>query len=527
MLNTTNRRWTVGQSDRRVYLLIAIVVVLLPALIAFFLPLVLFRAFPTNFIPAYSDEIWYWHQIATFRTVGLNGGYYSYLETPARASFTRFYAHGPFFPIVVGSIARLTGWQTYSPFIFNLIVLSLALTFLILLVRPKLHQLGWLGGLIGTFWAIHLYMPSGMQESLHHAFAIMFAALFFKLIHSDQADRKWISLLTGLLIIVASLLRLTWAILLLPFAWIVLRDRPMSHRIAALVLIIILIGLLAGLSSWMAAPYPNYVSSLMQKGSILKAFASLLRHSFHNLLKALFEPDPNIIAAIQRYELVGLLALILGSALWLKQIKLRLPDPFTNVAIFHLFNLGGIFAFNIALYDIGDWRDFRLLAPHVLLSLIVIVLLPYPERLMKRVLISIIGINLLLGIVFLNTFVELRSRSFQHPDSSAVRRLSDAAHYNKATNNPWCNTVLVTLPLLNSSELLGLSPGLGLSWIQNINDIQMPKSAYILLDIANARIVVEQNIWNLKFLTTTSLGSLYWNPSAGCSESAFSSIRAN
>lgn len=63
-------------------------------------------------VPVWNDEVGYWHQAATFAAVGFQGGYYSYNENTARATWTRFGVHGPWYPMLYGTLGRLLGgWE--------------------------------------------------------------------------------------------------------------------------------------------------------------------------------------------------------------------------------------------------------------------------------------------------------------------------------------------------------------------------------------------------------------------------------
>ena len=66
-----------------------------------------------DYTPQWSDEVYNWHQVATFRAVGFEGGYYTSNERPAPVSFIHFYAHGPVYPIVMGVMGKMLGWEYY------------------------------------------------------------------------------------------------------------------------------------------------------------------------------------------------------------------------------------------------------------------------------------------------------------------------------------------------------------------------------------------------------------------------------
>jgi hypothetical protein len=99
---------------KHAYLLLAFVTALTPVLAAALLVLATPDVTPNRFYPFKVDEMRYWHQIATFRAVGFNGGYYTIDEQPAPASFSHFHTKGPLFPMLYGTIACFVGWYPES-----------------------------------------------------------------------------------------------------------------------------------------------------------------------------------------------------------------------------------------------------------------------------------------------------------------------------------------------------------------------------------------------------------------------------
>ncbi len=110
-------------------LLLAAVVALIPALVvALWIHLTPGAEF-RNYTPRWSDEVYNWHPVATFRAVGFDGGYYTSNERPAAISFIHFYAHGRGHPILLGTLGRLLGWEYNSGPILNTVIVTLAILF--------------------------------------------------------------------------------------------------------------------------------------------------------------------------------------------------------------------------------------------------------------------------------------------------------------------------------------------------------------------------------------------------------------
>jgi hypothetical protein len=209
-----------------------------------------------------------------------------------------------------------------------------------------------------------------------------------------------------------------------------------------------------------------------------------------------------------------LLGVVVGSGLWLRQIRLGHPTLDTNLAVFHIVNLGGILSVTIALYDVEDWRDYRVLAPHLLLSFILLILVPVSGRLVNIALAVAIAFNLSMAPVFVDSFRTVRTEAFRKLDFSTANPLATELAYLPSTNG-WCNTILLPEALLDRPELLLIPPGIGLSWSFDLNRASPPRSHYLLLDPPSIA-VVERQSWKLELVSTTSVGNLYRNPHAGC-----------
>src|SRR5690606_7117658 len=79
---------------------------------------------------------------------------------------------------------------------------------------------------------------------------------------------------------------------------------------------------------------------------------------------------------------------------------------------FHLLNLGPLVAINILFYDIGFWRDYRVLSVHLLLSLLVLIAF---ERY------AFLKVTLAINLLVLPFFVDAYS-FYRGPHSNAIPR---------------------------------------------------------------------------------------------------------
>ena len=223
-----------------------------------------------DFHPVETDAVMYWHQIKTFVAVGFSGGYYTVGEEPAAASFTHFYAWGPWYIALYGLIGKAVGWNLWSPMLFDAGAVTLALVGGLLLIRPNIGRLALMLIVLLTCWPLHLYLPIAMQEPFHYAVAIMLAGIFYRLLALEGKVPHWLLGAALVVILGAALVRPTWALLLLPLATIIVEKR--SHGCATggswvrqvvrywpLLVAGAVVAVIFLLSRYVAAPYPQPV----------------------------------------------------------------------------------------------------------------------------------------------------------------------------------------------------------------------------------------------------------------------------
>ncbi|MBC7810066.1 MAG: hypothetical protein H7175_02910 [Burkholderiales bacterium] len=505
--------------------LLAIAIVLLPVLVTLLLVRVLLGANLSDQHPVLSDEIGYWRQIATFSRIGFNGGYTTFNEYSASVSFIHFYAHGPTFPMLYGSIARFTGWYPQSGPLFNLGFVTFGLALFVYLVsttsRRPIAALLMTALAVLTFWPLWLYLPVTMQESLHHAIAFGMAIFFYVwLIRYQQSwpplNRRT-RLLILCLILAAGLLRFTWSLLLIPF-FVLDSTRLMPRQkfwglILALGLCVVLYAIIQAITS----PYPLFFREVLDAlaAAPANALPIIVRHltrTFGNFLQG----DP--LWLMQRGQV--LLLVVVSMIVAIRQ-RLPLVDKLSRYeAAFHALNLGLVLIFCVTLYDVGSLRDYRLLAPHVLLSLLLLVAF---ER--WRLAGLMIVTNALLIGVFITNFVDDRSGGFeaapQIAEFAALTR--DYVVYDTNATNAWCNTLSADNFY---AELVALAPDIGTSFVflrEGNNHLLRPilplKARYLLLtDDIYFRLgqLSPDGTLHVQPLTITPIGDLYLNLDAEC-----------
>lgn len=477
----------------------------------------------------YNDSFYYWRQIATFKEAGFAGGYYTIYEDPAAAQFSRFYVHGPLFPMLYGSITVLTGWDYGTGPVINFLLVTGALAFLIYMLRPGWQQLLLLGVALATFWPLLLYLPALMQESLHFSFAIILAALFYRLMQQNGPIPRWAVAGFVLVLIAFSLVRVLWAFMFVPFFLLLNRRRTLAGYGVALLMAAGMIVIMFLIANTIMAPYSlSYTQDLMRdfRSSIPAGLTSLWNHIRLNV-DNFQSGDP--LAVAQRCQIVLLIVMAAGIGLllwWRKEQPPEAQAETTDIRpwiwqeiILHLFALIMPIVFTITLYDFFDWHDYRVLAPPLFVSVLLFVAFK------RRIVLAIfVGTNLLVLPAFFTAYAHLWSDQFTYDrqrieDFGALTR--ELLVFDPATENGWCNTLYLQVTKRGERfaafppELLAVDHRMGISFFINPTLVKQPiRSKYFLMDTWTIDAIPGGT--RTELLGYTPVGNLYRNLDAEC-----------
>ena len=484
-----------------------------------------------NFHPDVSDAIMYWHQIKTFVAVGFSGEYYTVGEEPAAASFTHFYAWGPWYIVLYGLIGKVAGWSLWSPMLFDVTAVTLALLGAVLLIRPNSRQLVLVLLVLLTYWPLHLYLPLAMQEPFHYAVAILVAGIFYRLVVHEGAVPHWLLGAALVMILGAGLVRPTWALLLLPLATIMVEKRPHGRttggsrfrQVARYWPLLLAGAVVAGiflLSRYVAAPFPhqNVPDVQLLLRSPIDGLQTLLAVITEQGVTYLWPDLEKPLWTLLRYEALGIV-------LWMAVLAIRRRDtdagqgapghPLWHRAerLTHILNLSLIVLMVLMLWEVQDWRDYRIVAPHLLLSLL---LLAACGR--TRVVAAAVLAGLLVTPSFLADYKELATRQFTDErarvDAFAAQTGGTLVYH--AQDDPWCNTVLLPFQTAFLPESLAIPTGIGISFDFDIASRTELKSRYVMVDDESREAMTEA--FDLQFVSSTAIGDLYRNGGIACAD---------
>ena len=502
-------------------------ILLLPALSITGLASVYLGQCLVYFHPAASDAIMYWHQIKTFAAVGFSGGYYTFGEEAAAASFTHFYAHGPWYVALYGLIGKAVGWNLWSPMLFDAAAVTLALLGGLLLIRPNVRRLVLVLLVLLTYWPLHLHLPRAMQEPFHYAVAILLAGIFYRLLVHEGAVPHRLLGAALVMIVGAALVRPTWALLLLPLVMIVVEKRPHGRATQGSLLrywpLLLACAVVAGIFLqflYVAAPFPNRVASDVQL--LLRApvdgLQRLLAVTTAQGMTYVWPDGEHRLWMLLRYQALGIV-------LWMTVLAIRRRgnDAGQEAPVHlpwrraewrtHILNLGLIVLLVVMLYDVGGWRDYRVVAPHLLLSLL---LLAACGR--GRVVAVAVLAGLLVTPSFLTHYKDLAPPQFtdERARINAFAAQTAGTLVYEAQADPWCNTILLPLRTAFLPEALAIPAGIGISFDFDNTIRSELKSGYVLVDDESRDSL--SDAFDLQFVSTTAIGDLYRNAGISCAD---------
>lgn len=456
--------------DRRRALLI-LGVCLLPFLVNLLLPQIFFqRSIPDFFPNTWNDQVSYGRQIATMNAVGWEGGYYTVNEQPASAAFSRFYAHGPTFPWLYGSLSRLTGWTYATGLWFNLIFLSAGLAFFIIAARLDTKQCLYLAALYITSWVLHLYTVSLMQEAFHHAAALVFAGIFFHLLRYKPHLSPPTIVLIIAFTLAMGLIRLSWMLLCVPLFLALIPRWRVTWVLGALIAAGVLIGGIYLMANWISAPGANSITTVVttMQSDIGAGLALLMEQISGNISQTLEKTGFNL-QGFQLFQMLILMGVSIYRLTQYARTRHETETPITYWA-FVIYALISIIVLSLTLYlSNGFLRIFAL--PLFVCTCLLIAFREY------RLLLVIIALNAFGGAAFRSEYA-VHQANFEFAAGTIQEWQAEARSaliYQENAPSPWCNTILMDLPLYDYHAAL-LPPEFGTTWF---NEFPEPmKSRY-------------------------------------------------
>lgn len=468
-----------------------------------------FGATIAQYRPLTNDEVAYWHQAQTFSHVGFRGGYYTVDERTNPSGLTPFGPHGPGFATLYGLFGASFGWHRYSVPVLNLFAIGGAIALWVSLTRLSVPRLLLAGMTLLTFWHVVFWVPTGMQESLHHAGAIVLAACFASVLSSSP--QRWVVGLGWIAVGVLSFLRPSWIIFMPLWAVATTRHARRQVMVAAVggSLLYGLIILFAYSST--TAPYGTGFFFL-RAASLSLPTEALVDNVQANLGRIARTDQYHPIELLQRYQYAAFL--LAAGAATASAIRRRgqTPGP-TSQLLVSAIALGTALAAMLLLYEFASFAEHRVLSAFLVFSAMLCVAAPGrlgPLLVAGLLLSNVVNVRMAIGefeSVWRDRFL------WEGQDLSEMEQAVHGKVVYRAGSSRWCNTLLTSK---YPSSLIAVPAGIGLSLVQKPELVPSPpRSHYMLLDDAmRAAFPVPPN---LDLIATLPYGTLYVNRDSGCS----------
>jgi hypothetical protein len=488
----------------------------------------LFDAPLSAFRPVLSDEVYYWHEAFTLARAGLHGGYYTYQEVTNPSGFTPFGPHGAGFVVLYGLAGTLFEWHRHSVLVLNLVAIAAAAWIWASVARLSNARL-WLSALLlATFWPMLFWAATSMQESFHHAGALVMAALFARALTSP---RTWLTVTGSAALCLLALVRPTWIVLMPLWALVTARDSSRRRVIASVSLSLVAAAVMLLVFNGTVAPYSRGFS-------FVAAFnrspynPSIVDNVWFNLRRTVTFSEYDALEILHRVQYWGVLAAAIAMAIVLWR---RPPSPHGFGAAGppspHGFGAAGrrpgsvahlavaatamstILVLMLVLYSLTNWAEHRVLSAFLLFA--ALLLLAAPGRAPLLLVATLIVSNVATAGTFRRVFEAKRQEQFIW-DRRGVDELQDVLTMNRvvyrADQSRWCNTLLTAQ---EPPYLIAVPAGLGISVVRESDQMSVPpRSRYLLLD--ESAMSHFKRPLRVQTLATLPYGTLYLNLESGC-----------
>ena len=455
--------------------------------------------------PVINDEVAYWHQALTFTRAGFHGGYYTLGEVTNPSGLTPFGPHGPGYAVLYGLAGSIFGWHRHTAVILNLVVIGVAAWIWIVATRVSIPRLWLAAAMLLTFWHMIFWAPTGMQESLHHAGALVMAGCFASALNG--APPRWLTAFGWIALAVLAFVRPSWLILL-PL-WAIVTIRPSSRSAAAVSILASLCAAAAILFAYSrtTAPYEDGFFFL-RAASLSLGVNAIVENVAVNVQRVLMPDQFHSIELLERYQYGTLLlttTIAAVAAVW----RRRGPTPQLTITAA---TLAMALTAMLLLYQFTNYAEHRVLSAFLLFGAMLCLAAP-----------GWIGPTLAVGVMAFS-LVNARTSLIEIEDAwrdrfvwdrrgvSELQAALDGTVVYKPDASRWCNTLLTSQ---YPPHLIAVPAGIGLSVVRKPEKMTLPpRSRYLLLD-ADVRAAFTGPL-NLDVVATLPYGTLYVNRDARC-----------
>lgn len=413
------------------------------------------RKNPLEFNLRFGDELDYWAETATLIRRGLfsrTAGYFGF-NFDSTAPLLFYGAHGLFSLIPFALFGHILPWTQQVVLVLNplLIGLSLALAYSI---NKSLGRTLIVSFSLFIFYPFYLYFSTGMIETSLYAGSIFLAALCVQVFKTSSRQSLYLNLyyVTAVLF---SLVRITNLVFLIPsfFIELVLLKRNFFLIIIKYSMTFLLV---IGLTFLFAVPFPwGFLNNLKLATNKLE----VLLLNTHNNVNHFFDFELNIQGFLRFMYSLWLLVLIGNFAIITRRTTVQL----------RLFQLSMILVLLILLiiiimfYDIGSYRDFRVLSPVLSFSVISYFWF-FKIETDNRFILSLVILALFTSNLVVYHHIDEVETIFiaDRYEKVPVPRIFQKIKFNPTANSRWENTAYLDLRIYHDLDWNNYDPGIGL-----------------------------------------------------------------
>ena len=437
-----------------------------------------------SIMPAWNDEDFYYNQVKSILEYGHPLGYYGYDGSYAKVG--NFGAHGWFILVPCILFCFLFGLHFNSVVIMNHILFSLAILLYGIMFKPKLRDY--------ILWSICIFSPmvlfysnTWMMEGCNYSLAL-FAALIFAYVSKCEKSSKKANIMLMLIVIIATLCKITWIVLVFPAVLLVLEkyEIKMVWR-CAISFFVMIFWMIVAWKIYRLFSAPYFVNSynidiyqqLIEKKGLLHGIDEIIMDFVENVIDTFSTYEFKWIDISKNYIVFIVITTIVFTIILIK-IKREMYIP--------LFVLGGFICGTILLYA-SEGYAIRTITPAALFACAYMVAM-LPKGILKYII--LIGhIVFLIGTMYVQHSYGFDTRTwYTAMDEERYEDIEEALKcivINENADTAWENTVMVSLDSYPDRIIeLFLPAGVGINYYMTLPESNTElKAKYILMSQDN------------------------------------------
>jgi hypothetical protein len=374
--------------------------------------------------------------------------------------------------------------------------------------------------LFGTFWQMVFWASTGMQESFHHAGAIVMAVLFARALSSPPS--AWLTACGGATLCLLALVRPTWIIVMPLFALVTSRQSSRTRAVAAVIVSLVIGAMMLMIFNRTVAPYTGGFSFVAVFSRSAEQ-ATVLSNLLFNLRLTVTFSEYDDLEILHRIQYWGFLVGALAFAVVLKwRAAGWRTRPFAHLAVAAT-TMAVMLGLMLTLYSLTNCAEHRVLSAFLLFG--VLLTLAAPGRIPVFLATALIASNVVTAGTFRRVFEAKRQEQFVW-DRRGINALEAAmtTHHIAYRHDlsRWCNTLLTAQ---EPPYLIAVPPGLGISVVREADEMPVPpRSRYLLLD--DSAFTHFRRPLHVQPLATLPYGTLCLNLESGCDPRSLSVNRS-